>query len=311
MSFVRFLQRELKLEVLDIKSALSWFKDQFTVSVKAEKSKRPRDSRPLLKINASMDGDYAGNYNALHMCMLSEDRHVITSPTHCRDYLNEAIRWHVCGGKNVHSHHCSESFEGDLDMRKLRMLLLLDHSIRPGVHPYDGIKNGVRLANMYGRVAGWSPIRLVRANIPHKNDTEKDCYVLIGDRNWQRTPQYISMLLLLIRLCLVWEVPEWIKDAYALTGYWHEFIYDTKDRPDNSDVTVFLTNSYHHMLLMVAHDREIFPHNMLSAYSSSHESFHGSSGINALVRGETIHPESTKRLKHYYNTEVLLNARSD
>jgi hypothetical protein len=146
--------------------------------------------------------------------------------------------------------------------------------------------------------------------LPNGEEDYRECYVLIGDRNWQRTPQYISMLVLLIRICLMWEVPEWIDDAYALTGYWHEFIYNTEDRPDNSDITVFLTNSYHHMLLMVAHDREIFPGNMLSAYSSRHNSFHGSSGINALVCDDSVHPKAAEKLKHYYNTEVLLNDRS-
>lgn len=310
MNFARFLLQESKyLYNTDVKSVLIWVYNIFEKA--EEESKRPRDPRPLLKDNDSMGLPYG--YTSLHVALLSKDRHVITCPTHCRDYINEAIRWHVCGdSKAVFSSHCNEDFEGDIDMRSLRLVLFLDEPryFSSDVPIFDGIKNGIRVANMYGRVAGWKPIRLVRARVPNGEEDYRECYVLIGDRNWQRTPQYISMLVLLIRICLMWEVPEWIDDAYALTGYWHEFIYNTEDRPDNSDITVFLTNSYHHMLLMVAHDREIFPGNMLSAYSSRHNSFHGSSGINALVCDDSVHPKAAEKLKHYYNTEVLLNDRS-
>ena len=304
MSFAKYLLQESKyLYNTDIKSVLMWVYNIFERV--DEDRKRPRDPRPLLKINASMS-DHRYDFHPLQMAMLSKDRYIITSPTHCRDYVNEAIRWHICGGSAVHSFHCNDDYEGELDIRTLRMVLLLDYPMHGDIQPFDGIKNGVRLANMYGRVAGWGPLRVIRARIPHTEEDDRECYVLIGDRNWQRTPQYISMLLLLIRVCFVSKIPEWISDAYALTGYWHEFLYSKEvRRPDNTDGVTYLAHSYHHMLRMVAHDRDIFPHNMLEGYHSKHDAFHGHSGLNALVTNDSIHPESASKLKRYYNTEVL------
>lgn len=160
---------------------------------------------------------------------------------------------------------------------------------------------------------------MVRAKIPYtmgsainEEKLERECYVLIGDRNWQRTPQYISMLLLLIRICLVVRVPEWITDAYALSGYWHELLYNTPDRPSNSDISSYLANSYDHMLVMMTHDREIFPFNMLTGYRRNvWITFHGHSGLDSFVRDDSIHQESAKKLQLYYATEVLGNGRSD
>jgi len=308
--FARFFLQESKfLYETDIKSVLRFVHRVFVR--KAEDDKRPRDPRPTLIPHPGQPVGYV--YNPIQFALLSKDRRIINNPTHCRDYMNDAIRYHVSG---MHSAHCNHQWPGELDMHKLRMVFFYDVSEWEHINVFDGIKNGVRLANMYGRVAGWSPLRLVRAKIPYeKNDKtyEKECYVLVGDRNWQRTPQYMSMLILLIRICIVHEVPKWITDAYALTGYWYEFLYntDTKDRPSNSDINTFLANSYDHMLVMMTHDREIFPGNMLGNFSSKLDNFHNKSGINSLINKSGCHPESAKKLSHYYATEVLKYGRSD
>lgn len=298
-----FLEQSKELYETDIASVLRFVHSIF--EKKAEDDKRPRDPRPILTGHPGMKLWYSTSQ--LEFALLSEKHEIISATTHCRDYFNEAIRFHISG---TISHHCSEEWPGSIDMKKLRIALFLDEAVHYDISPYEGIKNGVRLANMYGRVAGWSPIRMVRARIPYEYDKhdhrEKECYVLVGDRNWQRTPQYISMLILLLRICLVYRVPEWITDAYALTGYWHEFLYDTQGRPDNSDITVYLANSYHHMLLMMAHDRDIFPFNMLTGFGKKvAETFHGHSGLNSLVQDNSTHPQSARTLAHYYNTEVL------
>jgi hypothetical protein len=297
MSFVRFLAKESKyLYSSDIREVLLWVHGLFVKM--DEERKRPRGPRPLLKVNERM----GYNYIVLHMAMLSKNRQILTGPTNCRDYLNEAIRCRVSG---THSYNTDKDWPDKLDKKKLRLVLFLDNELVDGIEPLDGIKNGVRVANMYGRVAGWRPIHTCKAVIPDQTtdeeDAVKECYVLTGDGNWQRTPQYISMLVLLIRICLIHKVPEWITDAYSLTGYWEELI--NAPTSTHSDITLFLANSYRHMLVMVANDRKIFPHSIKGGFPKKGDGFHASSGINALVHDTSFHHKSAQLLKSYWKME--------
>jgi hypothetical protein len=306
-NFAKYLARESKyLYNTDLKSVLTWLYDLFD-KVDAE-NKRPRDPRPLINLNGIMGGHY--HFSRLHFALVSEDCRILNGTLHCRDYLNEVIRWWVTAGQ-THSFHCKDDIEGRLDRKYLRLLLLLDTNghvwdrENNDVSPYSGIKNGVRVANMYGRVAGWSPIDLIRCKFSADPEVEREAYLLVGDRNWQRAPEFISMLTLLIRICLAYEVPKWITDAYALTGYWHELLYHTEHFPRGDDFTSFLAHSYHHMLLLMAHERELFPGSMEENFSPKGTNFHPKSGLDSLVRDDSFHPVAAKKLKSYYDMEVL------
>jgi hypothetical protein len=170
---------------------------------------------------------------------------------------------------------------------------------------------------MYGRVAGWRNFQLVRCLLPPAEDETfvgdveplpRECYAIIGDKNWQRTPQFISLLILLIRICLVHKVPDWITDAYSLQGYWHEMETTLRGSySNNADFNTFLYNSYDKLLTLVAHEREIFPHDIDGGYDAQIKNFHLKSGLNSLVGRDSIHPESAHKLNILY-TEVLKHA---
>jgi hypothetical protein len=288
MSSVRFSLKENKY-LLRIRWLLN--------KVKVEERKRPRDLRPLLKFTPKYHSSY--QISPLHMSMVDENRQMVTSPTNCRDYLNEAIRCYVSGEK-IASHHVGYEWNLDMDFNNLRIALLCDVAPSSVITIKDGIRNGVRVANLYGRVAGWGKLRLVTCRVPdsEKEKTYKECYLLIGDKNWQRTPQYISMLILLIRVCMVHEVPEWIDDAYALEGYWAEMM--KYHHHNTSDVTSFLSNSYEYLITIMANDGELFPRSMFEAFEEIKgrpDNFHYGSGLYSLTSGESIHPESAKKLK--------------
>jgi len=304
MNFVKYLAKESKdMFDTDIGSVLSWFYDQFTVTVKAEESKRPRDPRSFLGIFETQYVGYGNIYDGLYMSLLSKDKKIITLPTNCRDYFNETIRWFITGGR-TRGLHCSTFCINKMDRDNLRMVLISD----PINLIFVGIKNGLRLANMYGKVAGWKKLRLARCLIPsEENSPPLECYAVIGDKNWQRTPQFISMLILLIRVCLYHEVPSWIQDAYSLQGYWHEILGDRDIRYKNNDFETFLYNSYDILLTLVAHEREIFPHDQDGGYSIELDNFHLKSGLNSLVKYDNpTHPKSATKLSELY-MEVCKN----
>jgi hypothetical protein len=304
MSFVKYLAKESKnMFNTDIGSVLSWFCNQFTVTVKAEESKRPRDPRPFLETFGTRYVGYGNAYDGLHMSLLSKDKKIITLSTNCRDYFNEAIRWFITGGR-TRGLHCSTFCINKMDRDNLRMVLMSDP-----INPiFAGVKNGLRLANMYGKVAGWKKFRLARCLIrSEENFPPLECYAVIGDKNWQRTPQFISMLILLIRVCLYHEVPSWIQDAYSLQGYWHEILGDKDIRYKNNDFETFLYNSYDILLTLVAHEREIFPHDQDGGYSIELDNFHLKSGLYSLVKYDNpTHPKSAMKLSELY-MEVCKN----
>ncbi len=312
MSFVRFLATESKdLYNTDLKSVLTWVYDLF---VKVEESKRPRDPRPLLRPYPGHMSQY--DYTGLHMALLSSEGEVITAPTHCRDYFNEVIRYHVTDGKAICSYVYRQNL-GKFDRDNLRFVCLSDTSSVFTQSVYDGIENGLRLADMYGRVAGWKNFQLVRCLLPLGEDEAfvdvepppRECYAIIGDKNWQRTPQFISLLILLIRICLVHKVPDWITDAYSLQGYWYELLFvESRNRTGNSDFSVFLYNSYDKLLTLVAHEREIFPHDIDGGFNAKIPNFHLKSGLDSLVKMSSIHPESAHKLDMLYR-EVSKYAR--
>jgi len=295
MNFVEFLSQEIKF----IPKCL---RDRF-VKKEAEESKRPRDLRPLL---TPVPGD-SGSYitHPLHMALVNKERQLITSLMSCRDYFNEAIRYYATNGSTV-SHHVGTEWNFTMDVDTFRLLLVCECVMNKDIEVIPGIYNGIRVANMYGRVAGWGKLRIVRCRLPKGEEAEKECYMVVGDKNWQRTPQYISMLILLIRICMIHEVPEWINDTYSLQGYWHELIFQNTNRTTDSDIDSFLKNSYEYLVTIMANDEEIFPHDMAGGYSASLGGFHLGSGLNSLVNNDGTHPESTKKLKQLM--EELNNA---
>jgi len=184
MSFVRFLATESKhLYDTDIKSVLTWIYDLF---VKVEESKRPRDSRPLLKQNEHCEHGY--EFKSLHMASLGKDRFLLSNPTHCRDYFNEIIRYYATGGR-TNSYHIKTALanEEEFDRDYLRLALFLDVESFNNISPIDGIRKGLRLANMYGSIAGWRRLRCVQCRMKNEKDF-RSVYVVLGDKNWQRTP---------------------------------------------------------------------------------------------------------------------------
>ena len=301
MSFVKFLNRESKyLYNIDFKSVLMWVRDQFTVTVQAEVCKRPRDLRPYLRPYGDKISPY--KYEGLHISLVSKGKEIIANSTNCRDYFNEVIRWFVTGGR-TRALHCNQDYEGMMDRNNLRIVLFID--LPEERSPLDGIKNGLRLANMYGRVAGWRKLRLARCLLPRgEHHPPLECYVIVGDKNWQRTPQFISMLILLIRVCLYHEVPSWIQDAYSLQGYWHEILGDARIRGITNDFFDFLYNSYDKLLTLVANEREIFPHDQDGGYHIRLDNFHLKSGLNSLVKNYSpTHPKSATILRRLYMEE--------
>jgi len=244
---------------------------------------------------------------------MSKEGQIISSPTHCRDYFNETIRYYATGGKTACG-YIFESLIDKFDRDNLRFVCLSDSSLTFTQPVYDGIKNGLRLANMYGRVAGWKDFQLFRCLLPApvtfigKEPPPHECYVVIGDKNWQRTPQFISLLILLIRVCLVHKVPDWVTDAYSLQGYWWEMLFTNNYVHSNlPDFYDFLYNSYDKLLTLVAHEREIFPHDIDGGYDAGIDNFHPKSGLNSLIKMNSIHPKSANKLHTLY-TEVLKNA---
>jgi len=144
---------------------------------------------------------------------------VTSHPTICRELFIEVIRHYVTRGK-ASSGYAMINTKSGMDHNNLRIGLLLDRPMSHRIEVFDGIKNGIRVANMYGRVVGWRPIELTECVIAASEGMKKvSCYLLVGDAGWQRTPQYVSMLILIIRLCLEHRVPEWIEDAYAIQGF--------------------------------------------------------------------------------------------
>lgn len=312
MTFARFLANKNKFPYnTNIKPVLTWVHNKLYLFAKEEKEeaeelKRPRGPRLLLKLAWASVLDVYG-FPKLHISMVSKEDEIITIPTNCRDYVNEAIRSHVTEG-DLFSHHVTKDCIGKMDYDNLRMVLLLDVPLNPKIPILDGIKNGLRVADMYGRVAGWKGLYLTQCLVKRgKEDSLHECYLIAGDKNWQRTPQFISMLLLLIRVCLVHEVPSWIKDAYSLQGYWHEALdIRTLGAGTPVDFTDFLYASYDKLLTLVAHEREIFPHDIHGGYDARLRGFHLRSGLNSLVKNNSTHPKSAKKLKTLY-MEVIEN----
>ena len=293
MSFVSYLANEISyLFKTDTGSVIKQPLE------KVEESKCPRDPRPLITIHHCLNRNfnpYDTYYSELHMVLVSKNEGVISIPTCCRDFFNQVIR-HQLFEEVSGSSYAVRAAHGMIDRDSLRVGLLLDQPYNNRIKVLDGLMNGVRVANMYGRVAGWQPLEIEHCRIEQKRrEDPTDFYIMVGDANWQRTPQYISMLILIIRLCLRYQVPLWIKDAYSMQTWWHELIYKENRQP-TPDVDTFLNNSYGSLLTLVAHDEEIFPHDMEGGYNPKIESFHGKSGLNSLVTGNSSHPDSTKKL---------------
>lgn len=288
MNFARFFPKESKV---------------YALLVKAEQLKRPRDTRSFLKPYSPAEFKY--DTDQLQICMVSKDRKIFTRPTNCRDYLIEAIRFHITNGKAM-CHHALLRYGGELDRDNLRFLMLLDVPFQDEISQFDGIKNGLRVADMYGRVAGWRKSRLVKCLIDapsYDNSGPRKCYLVVADKNWQRMPQFVSMFTLLIRVCLHHQVPDWVQDAYSLQGYWHE-LFTTDGRPSTRDFYDFLYNSYDRLLTLVAHEREIFPYDIDGGYNTDLRHFHPKSGLASLINDDSTHPKSATMLEKLYTGEV-------
>ena len=298
--FARFLAQESRyLYDTDIKSVLSWVHNLY--EKKAEDDKRPRDPRPIL----TDPFDWANSrysYSGLHMSLFDKKKRIISTPTNCRDYFNEALRFHVLKGKGVSSHHVSDVAVGHFDYKMLRIAFMLDQPIRSEIPVEQGMLNGVRVANMYGRVAGWGPLRVVKARQVFE-DSERTLYLVVGDPSWMRMPQFISILLLFIRISLQVEIPGWVRDAYSMQCWWAENV-GSYGRPD--DFSSFMYDVYKPLLTMFAHEAEIFPSDIKAGYDSNiTDNFHYNSGISSFISGgNPTHPVAAKKLKQIYKAEV-------
>ncbi len=296
-NFAKFLATESKyLYDTDIKSVLTWVHDLW---VKAEKSKRPRDSRPLLN-DPEVGISWRYRYVSPSFFLLDAGRNIISIPADCRDYFNEAIRYHVVGGKLVTSHHVDHRYLGTFDRSTFRMAMFLDSKLHPDTEVDEGIRSGVRIANLYGAVAGWGKLRVSRAKLEREiRDSPgyqiRNAWVVVGDPNWMRYPQFVSLLLLFIRLGLRGFLPEWVRDAYSMQAWWAENL-DTVNQGDYH----FMNIAYKKLLTLFAHEREIFPGDIDSGYHHSLSSFHSSSGINSLMVDTSTHPKSVDTLNKLY-----------
>jgi len=188
------------------------------IFVKAGESKRPRDPRPLVTCDKRVTlnfNHYNTYFSALSMVLVTKDNKIISIPTGCREFFNEVIRHQVT---NINgASYAVTSTSNMMDRDNLRVGLLLDQPYNNRIKILDGLMNGIRVANMYGRVVGWAPLEIEHCRIEQVGREEPtDFYIMTGDANWQRMPQYISMLILILRLCLKYQVPEWVEDAYSM-----------------------------------------------------------------------------------------------
>lgn len=295
MNFVSYLNHKSRL-------ALTWVQDLIREAGAYQRPRRPQ----FLAHNNQVSFNYL--YTNLHMAILDPERRAISNPTNCRDYLNEVVRYFVTGGqsRSTHVDNCNlHKFDHD----HLRLILFYDAVRGEHIEKIEyGLRNGVRLANMYGRVAGWRKLRLAKAAMlaPYDEDRtkpNKTCFVLVGPTNWFRAPQILSVLILLLRVCLRYRVPKWITDAYALQGYWDELL-NSRRCPDNSDFSRYLRNCYDRLLTLVAHEKEIFPDSAEENYSPAIDFFHSQSGINSMVEGHGSHKKAADKLQELYREEI-------
>lgn len=294
MNFVSYLNHKSKL-------ALTWVQDLVKEAGAYQRPRRPQ----FLDHNDQVGFHY--RFNNLHMSVIDSQRKAISNPTNCRDYLNDAIKCFVTKGGSS-SGHVDGRCLGSFDHEHLRLILFLDTT---GADHYKriayGLNNGVRLANMYGRVAGWRKLRLAKAvmTAPFDEDgkrSNKNCFVLIGPKNWFRAPQILSVLILLLRVCISYRVPKWITDAYALQGYWDELLRSRRC-PDTADFRKYLYNCYDYLLTLIAHEQEIFPDEVYESYKGD-TGFHAQSGIYSMIKNGGSHRDSADILHKLYKEEI-------
>lgn len=263
-----------------------------------EKRKKEKEDAVDLRLRIELFDDNKPRYNqtAIGLFFVTKDNEQITKMVSCRDYLNESFRIALYEGSGSYWKRGYPKPELD----ELR-LVIWSSSLNN-----QKIDAGLKVVNMYARLADWPKTKAYSARIEDQGGKWLNAYLLVGPKEWQKYPQLLSLFILFFRLAKVITIPRSVNDPYALECVWHEAVECERKRyaggyEPKVDIHTFLPDCYKKLIVLMKNEKEIFDAGLEEAWPKSCDY---RTGIYSMCRQTSIHPAADAKLQKFYLKEM-------
>ena len=243
-------------------------------------------------IRKRIDIDINGKtpYNSMSMIRYAfvtdkkSGRKLITTFYSCRDFLNDVMTsfYHNSG----RYWNCSMP---ELDTEHLRLIISLPNNQGKVVEKFFSAK---RVINMYERLANWSDIstitRVSCGNI-------KNCWQLVGPKEWMQSSCLVSMLTLIIRVIVREGGFDKLK---TLSEVEKEFAHISNNQ--NTD-SVYIKSSFPKYRMLMTNYNELFGQYNVQDLHKDNSRWHIYGGIYSLCTFSTKIPLIDNKMKILWN----------
>ncbi len=204
----------------------------------------------------------------------------------CKAFLHDATYTHVLG-KGGNGYY-TKGKNPPIDMEKLRLL------VATGTGDIEAFKEKLfaakKVVNRIEKTAGWKPSKIV--TIDHSR-IKRDVWLITGPKEWIRSPQMLSMITLILRVC-VRRGPVKARTKEDIEKMFKK--WGKGDRFSCGD-THYMKTSWDKLFLIAKHHDELFKDLSLTKIHNAGKIGSHGNGISEWCCGNAGCNELNKRLK--------------